>query len=150
MEDTLGKTKKRALRILGKREFSEAEMTRRLISKGETREDAEQVAAWLKELGYINDEKYSLLIVQSYSSRGYGIARIKNEFYKREIPRELWDSALSMFDEKAYEAAVDFLSSKFRGSRDEDDIRKADYALRRRGFSYEEARMLIDKYLESL
>lgn len=150
MEDTLEKTKTRALRILGNRTFSEQEMVKRLTSKGESQKDAEETASWLVSLGYIDDENYASLIVEHYSSKGYGIARIRDELYKRGIPRDLWESALSALDdEKVSAAAVAFLSKKLRGTSDEDDIRRAREALVRRGFGYEDAKAVIDKYLES-
>ncbi|MCL2221732.1 MAG: recombination regulator RecX [Oscillospiraceae bacterium] len=151
MTDNLENTKKRALKILGNRNFSEAEMIKRLTSKGESLEDAEETAAWLVELGYISDENYASLIVEHYSSKGYGITRVKDELYKRGVPRELWDSALfALDDESVSEAVSRFLTKKLRGSRDEDDVRKARDALVRRGFSYEDAKMAINLYLESV
>jgi len=149
MTDTLEATKKRALKILGNRNFSEAEMIKRLTGKGESREDAEEAAAWLVELGYINDENYASLIVEHYSSKGYGITRVKDELYKRGIPRELRDLALSALDnESVSEAALVFLRKKLRGGSDENDIRRARDALVRRGFSYEDTKIAINLYLE--
>ena len=45
-------------------------------------------------------------------------------------------------------AAYDFLNKKLRGSRDKADLRRATDALCRRGFSYEEAKTAINRYLE--
>jgi regulatory protein len=150
MDNSLESTKKRALKILGNRNFSESEMIKRLTSKGETQEDAEETTSWLVELGYINDVSYALLIVEHYSFKGYGIARVKDELYKRGIPRDLWDSALAALDnEGVSDAALAFLHKKLRGSNDENDIRKAKDALVRRGFSYEDAKIALNAYLES-
>jgi len=149
MNDTLDKTKTRALKILGHRNFSEQEMIKRLTSKGESQEDSEDAVAWLVELGYINDESYATLIVEHYSKKGYGMARIKDELYKRGIPRDLWDSTLSSLDdESTSEAALIFLRKKLRGSTDENDVRKARDALVRRGFSFDDAKAAINQYLE--
>jgi len=149
MNDTLDKTKTRALKILGHRNFSEQEMIKRLTSKGESQEDSEDAVAWLVELGYINDENYAMLIVEHYSTKGYGMSRIKDELYKRGIPRDLWDSAFSSLDdESTSEAALIFLRKKLRGSTDENDVRKARDALVRRGFSFDDAKAAINLYLE--
>jgi len=147
--ESIEDTKKRALKILGNRNFSEAEMTKRLTSKGETQENAEQAVAWLVELGYINDNDYSTLIVRHYCAKGYGQARIKDELYKRGIPRDLWDDCLAELDsEEMHDAAYDFLHKKLRGSDDKEDLRRASDALVRRGYSYDEARSAVNKYLE--
>jgi len=147
--DNLESTKKRALRILGSRNFSEQEMCKRLISKGEKPEDAEETVRWLVELGYINDSDYAVLIVDHYSAKGYGIARVRDELFKRGIPRDLWDEKLAGLDEPGMNDAVfEFLQKKLRGSTDKDDLRRASDALVRRGFSYDDAKAAVSKYVE--
>ena len=147
----LDKIKNRALKILGSRTFSEKEMTKRLTSKGETQEDAEETVKWLVELGYINDNDYATLIVRHYSGKGYGMARIKDELYKRGIPRDLWDEKLALLDgDEMTDTALEFLKKKLRGSDDKDDLRRASAALVRRGYSYEDVKSAINRYLECL
>ena len=148
--ENIENTKKRALRILGNRNFSEQEMRTRLISKGEKPENAEETVKWLVDLGYINDSDYAEQIVKHYSVKGYGQSRIRDELYKRGIPRDIWDDKLGeLSDEEMYDAALEFLAKKLRDSRNEDDLRRASDALVRRGFSYEEARIIVSKYIET-
>jgi len=145
----LESTKKRALKILGSRNFSEQEMLKRLTGKGESQEDAEEAVRWLVELGYINDADYATLIVRHYSAKGYGVTRIKDELYKRGIPRDLWDDKLAELDEEEMDdAALEFLKKKLKGSDDKDDLRRASDALVRRGFSFEDAKAAVTRYLE--
>jgi len=147
----LENTKKRALRMLGKRSFSEKEMQKRLIEKGETSENAEETVRWLVELGYINDFDYATLIVRHYSGKGYGITRIKDELYKRGIPRDFWDEKLAELDgSEMNDTALMFLQKKLRGSTDKNDIRRAQDALIRRGFNYEDAKTAVAGYLECI
>ncbi|MDR2598934.1 MAG: recombination regulator RecX [Oscillospiraceae bacterium] len=141
--------RKRALRILGTRNYSELEMYKKLTSKGENPKSSEETVKWLVELGYINDSHYADLIVNHYVAKGYGEARIKNELYKRGIPRDMWEDKLSIIEETEIEdAAFEFLCKKLKGSTDKNDIRRATDALVRRGFSYEDARKSVCKYLE--
>ena len=142
-------TKKRALKILGHRSFSEKEMLKRLVNKGESQENSEETVRWLVELGYINDTDYATLIVRHYSLKGYGVSRIRDELYKRGIPRDLWDDKLAELDDAEMgDSALEFLSKKLRGSEDKDDLRRASDALVRRGFSYDDARAAVNRYLE--
>jgi len=144
-------TKKRALKILGSRNFSEAGMIKRLTEKGESREDAEEAVKWLVELGYINDSDYATLIVRHYAAKSYGEARIRDELYKRGIPRDLWDEKLAELDvNETVDTAFEFLSKKLRGSTEKDDLRKASDALVRRGFGYDEAKAAINRYLDKM
>jgi len=145
----LESTKKRALRLLGNRSFSEQEMTKRLTDKGEAQEDAEETVRWLVELGYINDSDYATSIVKHYFAKGYGEARIRDELYRRGIPRDYWDEKLAELDgDQTHDAALEFLKKKLRGSDDKDDLRRASDALVRRGFSYNDARAAVNRYLE--
>ena len=141
-------TKKRALRILGSRNLSEKELTKRLVDKGESAEDAEETVAWLVELKYINDDEYASQIVRHYSKKGYGEARVRDELFRRGIPRELWDDKLSELDETDMgDAALGFLNKKLKGSTDKDDLRRALDALVRRGFNYDDAKGAINRYV---
>ena len=148
--DNLEATKKRALRILGNRNFSEQEMYKRLTGKGETPENSEETVKWLVELGYINDSDYARLIVSHYSGKSYGTSRIRDELYKRGIPRDMWDEKLASLDEtEMHDTALEFLRKKLRGSEDKDDLRRVSNALVRRGYSYDEARAAVSRYLEN-
>lgn len=145
----LSSAKARALRILGTRSLSAREMEKRLTSKGESEQVAQETVRWLKEVGEVDDVEYAAAIARHYSARGYGAARIKDELFRRGIPRDLWDDALCGIDNEG-EAAYDFLGKKLKGSRDKADLRRATDALCRRGFSYEEARAIVNRYLENV
>jgi len=144
----LSRIKKRALKILGNRNYSASEMERRLINKGESQEDSRDTVKWLEEIGAINDEDYAASIVRHYSAKGYGLAKIKEELHRRGIPREMWYEVLRDID-GTEEAAIEFLAKKLRGSRDKDDLRRATDALCRRGFSFDEAHTFVKKHLEN-
>ena len=144
-----GSSKERALRILGSRNLSAREMEKRLISKGETAGTAQQTVKWLEDIGAIDDKEYATLIVRHYISKGYGLARIRDELFKRGIDREMWDEALSDLDGME-DAAYEFVSKKLRGDCGKDDLKRAANTLCARGFSYEEARAAVNRYLESI
>ena len=145
----LSSAKARALRILGNRRLSAKEIEKRLISKGEADETARRTLEWLDSIGMIDDKEYAESIAKHYSSKGYGMARIKDELYKRGIDREMWEDALNCVDAME-ESAVSFLEKKLRGSSDKDELRKAADALCRRGFTYAQARTAVKTYLETL
>jgi len=126
-------------------------MEKRLIKKGESEETAQDTVQWLEDIGAVNDSEFAAAIVRHYSSKGYGLARIKDELYKRGIKRDLWEDALAGLEADAFdEAAHQFLEKKLRGSSDKDDLRRAMDALCRRGFGYEEARSAVNRYMEDL
>jgi len=144
---SLSSAKARALRILGSRMLSAREIEKRLRSKGESAETAQLTVKWLEEIGAINDEDHANSIVNYYAGKGYGKARIRDELFKRGIDREIWEDAMSCIDDNG-DAAFEFISKKLAGSRDKDDLRRATDTLCRRGFSYDEARTAINRYLD--
>ena len=148
-EIELNTTKARAIRALGSSNLSAGEMKRRLVRRGASTEASQKAVDWLEDIGLINDSEYAVMIAKHYSGKGYGIARIKDEFYKRGISRDLWDETLDAVSLNSSEAAIIFLHKKLRGSVEFDELNRARDALCRRGFSYEEAKAAIREYTES-
>ena len=143
----LSSSKAQSLRILGNRNMSAGEMKKRLVGKGVDAGTADETVDWLESIGAVNDPEYAAMIVRHYASKGYGNARIRDELYKRGIPKEKWDDALPEA-EGFTDAAQEFLKKKLRGGTDKNDLRRATDALCRRGFSYSEASEAVKRYLE--
>ena len=134
----LEETRKRALRLLDKRDYERDELIAKLCEKGEAPEDAETAVDRLVELGLIDDARYAGLVVRHYAAKGFGRSRVKNELYRRKIPRELWDEALEQLPE-ADETIDRLLRAKLRGDvNDKAALKKATDALQRRGFGWSE------------
>ena len=135
----------RALRMLGHRPMSRKEVTDRLKQKGTAENTADNTADWLESIGALNDEEYARQIVRHYSAKGYGAGRIKDEFYKRGVPRKLWDDALADIPDSG-DTVYKLLLSKIKSEEpDRDEITKAANALYRRGFSWDEIKRAVNK-----
>ena len=139
------KCRERALRIIGARPMSEKELRDRLVQKGETPEDAAETVDWLRELRLLDDAEYAAMCVRHYAAKGFGEMRIRNELYRRGVPKNLWDDALEQLPEQ--DDAVDtLLRRKLRGSvTDRDALRRATDYLYRRGFGREEIRAAVER-----
>lgn len=140
-------TKKRALRILERRDVSRKELIDKLTAKGETEEAAQAAADWLTRLGVIDDARYAGMIVRHYAAKGYGKSRIQNELYRHGIEKELWGEALEEYPDQ--EEVIDkLLRSKLKStSPDRAELKKATDALLRRGFSWSEISAAKDRVL---
>ena len=145
----LSKAKGIALRMLSARPMSKGEIIERLMRKGQEECVAEAAAQWLCDIGAVDDEEYSRMIVAHYSGKGYGIGKIRDELYKRKIPRHMWEDALAHMPET--EENIDRLvRSKLKGGTpDRKEINKLSGMLLRRGFSYDEIRSALRRYEES-
>ena len=140
--------KKRALRLLERRDYSRKELILKLTEKGEPLEDAEAVADRMIELGVISDERYSRMLVRHYATKGYGLCRIKQELYRHGIHTDLWEEAMEELPSQE-EIMDKLLRSKLRSSDpDPKEIKKATDALLRRGFSWSEVSACKQRVLE--
>ena len=138
--------RKRALRLLEKRDYSRKMLLDKLTEKGVPGDDAAEVADWLCETGLVNDARYAELIVRHYAMKGYGQRRICDELYRRGIARELWEEAISAAPETDG-TVYKLLSGRLRGSDGSpEDIRQAQSYLLRRGYSWEEIRSALEQY----
>ena len=84
------------------------------------------------------------MLVRHYSSKGYGTGRIRSEFIRRGISRDLWDEALNEMP-GGNERLSDILQKKLKGDYSKDNIRKASSSLFRRGFSWDEIRSALNE-----
>lgn len=142
----LAATKQRALRIIGTRAFSSQELYDRLVEKGESPHNSAATVAWLCELHFLDDEQYAGMVARHYAGKGYGIARIKQELYRRKVPSAFWEAALEALP--ASDDKLDrLLRSKLRSDEpDRKELKRATDALYRRGFSWEEIRAALARY----
>lgn len=134
----------RALRIIGARAMSRAELEKRLIEKGETPENAEAAVCWLEEIRLLDDGQYAGMLVRHYATKGYGRRKIQSELFRRKVPRELWDAAFDEMPEQ--DDKIDLLlRSKLSENPDRAEIKKATDSLARRGFSWDEIKSALER-----
>jgi regulatory protein len=95
--------RRRAARLLGYRQMSQAELLRKLTMKGEREDAAQDAVQWLAEQGFLDDEQYAFDIARHYSQKGCNRWRITQELRRRLVPRELWSAALAQIDDDGTE-----------------------------------------------
>ena len=129
--------RKTALNVLSYKPYSKKGLEARLVQKGIEPGRAAEAVTWLEDIGLINDSEYARLVVETYSKRGLGASRIRQEMTKRGIDREMAEESTDGLDS---DAAIDkFLASKLKGKTpDRDDVRRLTAALARRGHRYED------------
>ncbi len=143
----LERAKVRAMNIISARPMSCRELYDRLVEKGETEPDAAACVEYLLNLHFLNDADYAAMVVRHYAAKGYGARRIRDELYRRKLPRELWDEALEQLPEQ--DEQIDrLLSHRLRGAEPDDRaaLKKASDALLRRGFSWDEVKEAVERW----
>ena len=139
--------KSKAIELLMRKPQSRKELGRKLTQWEASPEEAEAICDRLEELGYLNEREYAGRIVRHYAQKGFGERKIRDELYRRGVPRELWDEVLDQIQEEDSASAIDaFLEKKLKGSHDPKDIKKASDALARRGFAWPEISDALRRY----
>ena len=138
--------RERALELLSRKPQSRRELTRQLNEWGAGPEEADAVCDRMEELGYLNEAAYAARIVEVYSARGFGEKKLRDELYRRGVPREEWDEALARVEDST-QAIDDFLQKKLTGwTGDRKQLQKVTAALARRGFSWSDIRDALARY----
>lgn len=131
--------KEYALDLLAARPLSRQELRQKLEAKECPPEQAAEIADRLTELGYLDDGAYAAAVVKHYSARGYGPYKIREELFRRGVPREYWEDAMEQREDR--EEVLDALvARKLRDVTEPDrrTLKKVSDALARRGFSWSE------------
>lgn len=147
---TAEETRKKALSLLERRDYGSEELCAKLVEKGAGPDEARAAVRYMVRVGFIDDERYAVMVVRHYAAKGYGVGRVREELRRRKLDRELWDAALAELPEP--DETVDaLLRAKLRGkAADRDTIRKAGAALVRRGFTWEAVKAATDRYLAEM
>ena len=139
--------KSKAIELLMRKPQSRKELGRKLREWEATDEEIEAICDRMEELGYLNEPEYAGRIVRHYAAKGFGERKIRDELYRRGVPRELWDEALEQIEEEDNAAAIDaLLEKKLNGSHDPKDVKRASDALARRGYRWPEISDALRRY----
>lgn len=149
LKDAAGESRarRRAANILSSRPLSRRELEKRLIEKGETPPHAAAACDYMEHLGYLDDRAYATTLVRYYSAKGFGPRKIRDEFYRRGVPRDFWDEALEGMTEPD-EALDRFIETRLRrvARPDKKDLKRVSDALLRRGYSWSDVSSALRRY----
>jgi len=130
-----------ALSLVSKRSYSVKSLEGKLLQRGCGFESAAKALERLKELDYVNDEKYAKAYAAYLSEKGKGEFLIKHELEKQGVDRDLIDEALEAVKDSSdpCEQIVKMLKAKFKdfSGENENEVKKAASFFLRRGFSCE-------------
>lgn len=106
--------KGKAIELLSRKPLSRRELERKLAQWEADERESTDICERMEELGYLNDASYAASVVRHYSAKGYGERKLRDELYRRGVPRELWDNALEHAENP--ETAIDaFVAKKLAG-----------------------------------
>lgn len=138
--------KEKAIELLSRKPQSRRELERKLTQWEASEEETAALCDRMEELGYLNDAEYAAKVVRHYSAKGFGARKLRDELYRRGVPRELWDEALEQAE--APDDAIDaFVAKKLAGKTpDPKELKKISDALARRGHSWSDISAALRRY----
>ena len=140
----------RAANMISARPLSKKELERKLRDKGASEADAADAADWLESIGALDDAAYAAMLVRHYSAMGYGMAKLRDELYRRGVPKELWEDAFAQAPDT--ETIIEkVIAQKTKGTAlDEKGRRKLFDLLLRRGFSRQDIKNALGRLGETI
>ncbi|MBQ7037801.1 MAG: regulatory protein RecX [Clostridia bacterium] len=145
----------RAVYLLSKRDLSRRELEQKLCrEKGryvpENKELAQQTAARMEELGYVNDAAYAERLAERYScEKLYPRRRIVQKLIEKGIARTLAEEAVAVLETADEDLALEFLLKKhYTVPREQHEADRIAAAMARYGFAGEDIRRAMRRWME--
>ena len=136
--------KMRAVRIVAASSVSKKDLQHRLVQKGEDPEQAAQAVAWMEELHLVDDAETARQVISRCIAKGYGLQRAKQALYEKKIPKQYWDEALENYPDQIQHILA-YLHTRLDEDSDPKEVKKAIDALLRRGHSYSQIRLALQR-----
>ncbi|WP_422102657.1 regulatory protein RecX [Vreelandella sp.] len=137
-----------AIQLLARREYSRAELARKLQQKSFEADDIASCLDALVEQSLQSDARFAESFVRSRIARGQGVIRIKGELRQRGVDQETLSEALAAVEEREavdwFELAKETLERRFSTPGETPKERaKRERFLAARGFDFEQIRYAL-------
>lgn len=138
--------KEKALELLARKPQSRRELEKKLAQWGAEEDEAQTVCDRMEQLGYLNDAEYAARVVRHYSAKGFGPGKLRDELYRRGVPRDLWQEAMDQAEDPAQSIDA-FVAKKLAGkTADRQTLKKVSDALARRGYRWPDINDALRRY----
>jgi regulatory protein len=84
--------------MLARREYTQAELSQRLLQRGASRDEVERALAELEQLGYLSDARFANAVVNQKGGR-YAKRAIAHELKEKGVATEVAQAALAALDD---------------------------------------------------
>lgn len=141
--------KYRAVTALSYTAHTAKSLQRKLMQKGVKADAAEAAVAYVRRIGYIDDESYARRYAeQLFTSRRYGAIRVRQMLRQKGIDSELIEQVIAECAPDATAPIVEILRTKYEGAdlQDYKQRQKVMAALARRGYTWEDIGAAMEKY----
>ena len=113
MTEQAAELRRAALDWLARRDYSRAELTRKLRRKFGEDVELEALFGWLEEHRFLDESRYLDILIRSALDRGHGLLRLRQDLRQRGLPAALVDQALGELDVDWFEQARQLRERRF-------------------------------------
>ncbi len=141
------RAKERALYLLDNRDYSYAELFKKLAENYD--EDiCYEVLNRLAEIGCIDDRRYARYLAEKLCTvKKYGYFKAREEMRLKGLSRDIIEEALADYSEGSSERLLELIDKKYaRYLTDEKGVKKVKAALARLGYSFADINAAISEY----
>ena len=134
------------MELLARKPQSRRELEKKLAQWGAEEDEVQTVCDRMEQLGYLNDAEYAARVVRHYSAKGFGPGKLRDELYRRGVPRDLWQEAMDQAEDPAQSIDA-FVAKKLAGkTADWQTLKKVSDALARRGYRWPDINDALRRY----
>lgn len=135
--------------MLSRRQMTVGQLGEKLTERGYTDEEIAALNEDFIRWGFLDDRRYCEQLADYCGGKNMSARGFANELYRRRVPRELWDYAISLLPTP--EGAIDaLLASRLRGRPMDKKTRdSAINYLRARGFAWDDIRAALERREET-
>jgi regulatory protein len=148
--------KQRAFRLLGRRQHSSSELSRKLWNKDYEQKLIDEVIEDLQNKGYLDDKEFiRAFVAEKSKAKNWSSKKIKGELFKRGVASKLIDEILcERRTESDYESAIKLAKKKYevllKRKLEPKELRnKLSTYLFSKGFDYELIKDICNKLLKN-
>lgn len=136
----------KAMDLLARRDYAEAELCQKLTGKGFDAEAVAEVVAQLCDEGLVSDERFTEAFVRFRRERGYGPMRIQSELRERGVNDKIQAAYLDFRDPRWCEQTAQVRRKRFGDEPPQDYKERARQSrfLQYRGFTSDQIRQVLD------
>lgn len=137
---------KYAMHLLQKRDYTVKELTDKLLRAGYSEGCAAHALAYVSSYGYVDDRKYAIRYLETYSDRK-SMKKMQMELRQKGVPEEIFAEAANEADTVDEKATLRYYAEKKARSLDlsqEKDRQKLLRFLVGRGFSFSAAKDVME------
>lgn len=102
-----------AVSLLARRDHSRYEIKQKLLKKGHAEDAIERVVSELQNRGYLDDQRYTQMMIRYHYSRGQGPQKIRYLLNNNGVSSTLVDQTFTEFDQDWFALACDVRKKRF-------------------------------------